>query len=138
MAFRSPWVGDITYMSTGEGWLYLASVLDLGSRRLLGYSMADHMRTELVADALTMAAGLRGGATAGTIFHATAAASPESSAAYGPTNAAKPPPNRSPLDNGASDTPSARDIAALGADDAGHHDGAGARDARQGPNGWVG
>jgi transposase InsO family protein len=37
------WVGDITYIPTGEGWLYLASVLDLGSRRLLGYSMADHM-----------------------------------------------------------------------------------------------
>ena len=63
------WVGDITYVPTGEGWLYLASVLDLGSRRLLGYSMADHMRTELVADALTMAAGTRGGATTGIIFH---------------------------------------------------------------------
>ena len=63
------WVGDITYIPTGQGWLYLASVLDLGSRRLLGYSMADHMRTELVADALTMAAGARGGATAGIIFH---------------------------------------------------------------------
>ena len=46
------WVGDITYIPTGEGWLYLASVLDLGSRRWLGYSMADHMRTELVGDAL--------------------------------------------------------------------------------------
>lgn len=63
------WIGDITYIPTGEGWLYLASVLDLGSRRLLGYSMAEHMRTELVADALTMAAGTRGGATAGIIFH---------------------------------------------------------------------
>jgi transposase InsO family protein len=63
------WVGDITYIPTGEGWLYLASVLDLGSRRLLGYSMADHMRTELVAAALAMAAGARGGATAGIIFH---------------------------------------------------------------------
>lgn len=63
------WVGDITYIATGEGWLYLASVLDLGSRRWLGYSMADHMRTELVADALTMAAGARGGATEGIIFH---------------------------------------------------------------------
>ena len=63
------WVGDITYIPTGEGWLYLASVLDLGSRRLLGYSMADHMRTELVADALTMAAGARGGVTGGIIFH---------------------------------------------------------------------
>ena len=63
------WLGDITYIPTGEGWLYLASVLDLGSRRLLGYSMAEHMRSELVADALTMAAGARGGATAGIIFH---------------------------------------------------------------------
>ena len=64
------WVQDITYIATGEGWLYLASVLDLGSRRLLGYSMADHMRTELVLDALTMAVAARGGAVAGVIGHA--------------------------------------------------------------------
>lgn len=63
------WVGDITYIPTGEGWLYLSSVLDLGSRRWLGYSMADHMRTELVADALSMAVGARGGSTEGIIFH---------------------------------------------------------------------
>lgn len=63
------WVGDITYVRTGQGWLYVASVIDLGSRRLLGYSMADHMRTELVADALRMAAAARGGATKGIIFH---------------------------------------------------------------------
>lgn len=63
------WVSDITYIPTGEGWLYLATVLDLGSRRLLGYSMATHMRTSLIADALDMAAGIRGGATAGIIFH---------------------------------------------------------------------
>lgn len=63
------WVGDITYVPTDQGWLYVASVLDLGSRRLLGYSMADHMRTELVTDALTMAVGVRGGATEGIIFH---------------------------------------------------------------------
>jgi transposase InsO family protein len=50
------WVGDITYISTRQGWLYLATVIDLGSRRLLGYAMADHMRTELVTDALAMAA----------------------------------------------------------------------------------
>jgi putative transposase len=66
------WCQDITYIATGEGWLYLASVLDLGSRRLLGYSMADHMRTELVTDALSMAIGARGGAehVAGVITHA--------------------------------------------------------------------
>ena len=66
------WCQDITYIATQEGWLYLASVLDLGSRRLLGYSMADHMRTELVLDALTMAVAARGGdsAVAGVIAHA--------------------------------------------------------------------
>jgi putative transposase len=66
------WCQDITYIPTGEGWLYLASVLDLGSRRLLGYSMADHMRTELVLDALGMAVAARGGddAVAGVIAHA--------------------------------------------------------------------
>ena len=66
------WCQDITYIPTREGWLYLASVLDLGSRRLLGYSMADHMRTELVLDALTMAVAARGGdhAVAGVIAHA--------------------------------------------------------------------
>jgi transposase InsO family protein len=63
------WCGDITYIATGEGWLYLASVIDLGSRRLLGYAMAEHMRTELVADALEMAAATRGGCTGGIIFH---------------------------------------------------------------------
>jgi transposase InsO family protein len=64
------WCQDITYVPTGEGWLYVASVLDLGSRRLLGYSMADHMRTELVVDALAMAVAARGGAVAGVIGHA--------------------------------------------------------------------
>jgi putative transposase len=66
------WCQDITYVATREGWLYVASVLDLGSRRLLGYSMADHMRTELVLDALNMAITARGGkeAVAGVIAHA--------------------------------------------------------------------
>jgi putative transposase len=68
------WCGDITYVATGEGWLYVASVLDLGSRRLLGYSMAASMRTELVADALEMAAAARGGRTAGSSSTVTAAA----------------------------------------------------------------
>ncbi len=59
-----------TYIPTGEGWLYLASVIDIGSRRLLGYSMADHMRTELVINALDMAVTARGGNAAGVIAHA--------------------------------------------------------------------
>ncbi len=64
------WCQDITYIATGEGWLYLASVLDLGSRRLLGYSMAGHLRTELVLDALGMAVTARDGHVAGVITHA--------------------------------------------------------------------
>ena len=49
------WVVDITYIPTGEGWLYLAGVLDLCSRKIVGWSMADHMETTLVSDALRMA-----------------------------------------------------------------------------------
>ena len=62
------YVSDITYLWTWEGWLYLATVIDLSSRRVVGWSMADHMRTELVADALRMAiAGRR--PDPGLIFH---------------------------------------------------------------------
>jgi transposase InsO family protein len=49
------WAVDITYISTGEGWLYLAGVIDLCSRKIVGWSMADHMETSLVSQALTMA-----------------------------------------------------------------------------------
>ena len=58
------WCGDITYIPTDEGWLYLASVLDLGSRRLVGWNMADSMPTALVAGALTMAVDQRDGRVA--------------------------------------------------------------------------
>lgn len=49
------WVADITYLRTWEGWLYLAAVQDLYSRKIVGWSMTDHMRSELVVDALQMA-----------------------------------------------------------------------------------
>jgi putative transposase len=49
------WVADITYVPTWSGWLYLGVVLDCCSRRIVGWSMADHLRTELVLDALAMA-----------------------------------------------------------------------------------
>jgi putative transposase len=49
------YVGDITYVMTWEGWAYLATVIDLASRRVVGWALADHMRTELVTDALEMA-----------------------------------------------------------------------------------
>jgi putative transposase len=62
------YVGDITYLPTGEGWLYLAVVLDLCSRAVVGWSMADHMRAELVNQALAMAICQRRPA-AGLIMH---------------------------------------------------------------------
>jgi len=49
------WVADITYLWTNEGWLYIAAVLDLYSRRIVGWAMANHMREELVNNALQMA-----------------------------------------------------------------------------------
>ncbi len=63
------WCSDITYIRTGEGWLYLAVVLDVGSRRPLGYALSDRIDTRLVQDALDMAAHARGGRTAGIVFH---------------------------------------------------------------------
>jgi putative transposase len=53
------WVADITYLSTWEGWVYLAAVQDAFSRRIVGWAMADHMRHELVVDALQMALARR-------------------------------------------------------------------------------
>jgi len=49
------WLADITYLRSWEGWLYLAAVQDAYSRRIVGWSMAEHMKTELVTDALNMA-----------------------------------------------------------------------------------
>jgi transposase-like protein len=62
------WCGDITYVPTWEGWLYLATVLDIASRRVVGFAMADHLRTELVADALANAVAARNPGP-GLIFH---------------------------------------------------------------------
>jgi putative transposase len=53
------WCADITYIRTWEGWLYLASVMDCYSRRIVGWAMADHLRAELVIDALQMAVSRR-------------------------------------------------------------------------------
>ena len=52
-------MADITQQRTGEGWLYVAVVLDCFSRRIVGWSMAEHLRTELVLDALDMAIAQR-------------------------------------------------------------------------------
>ena len=61
-------VGDITYLRTGQGWVYLATVIDLATRMVVGWQMADHMRTSLVTDALAMARD-HGYAAPGAIFH---------------------------------------------------------------------
>ena len=61
-------VGDITYLRTGQGWLYLATVIDLCTRMVVGWAMADHMRTSLVVDALAMAR-LHGHLAPKAVFH---------------------------------------------------------------------
>lgn len=63
------WCGDITYVQVGSSWLYVASVIDIRSRRVLGWSMAPHMRAELVIDALNTAIAARSGNVHGVIFH---------------------------------------------------------------------
>ena len=66
---NTAWCGDITYIKTWNGWAYLATVIDLHSRRVVGFAVADHMRTSLVIDALDMAVRMRNPAP-GVIFHA--------------------------------------------------------------------
>ena len=63
------WAGDITYIPSAAGWLYLAVVIDLFSRRIIGWSLADHMRASLVCDALRQAIGSRAIREPGLIFH---------------------------------------------------------------------
>lgn len=62
------WCGDVTYVRTWDGWAYLATVIDLHSRAVVGYAVADHMRTELVTAAADMALAARR-PPAGVVFH---------------------------------------------------------------------
>jgi len=62
------WCGDITYVRTWEGWAYLATVIDLATRQVVGWALAEHMETDLVADALRMAITARRPAP-GLLFH---------------------------------------------------------------------
>lgn len=64
------WTSDITYLATGEGWLYLCAIRDGCSRRVLGWTVEDHMRTDLVEAALRRAVTLRGELPEKVIFHA--------------------------------------------------------------------
>lgn len=63
------WVADVTYVPTLTGWLYLAVVLDVYSRRVIGWSMSSNRKTQLVVDAVAMAVARRGGNVAGVIQH---------------------------------------------------------------------
>ncbi|GAB7046617.1 IS3 family transposase [Catenuloplanes indicus] len=67
-AVDTRWCGDITYINTWEGWLYLATVIDLASRRVVGWAVADHLRTDLVNAALSDALARRRPAD-GLVFH---------------------------------------------------------------------
>jgi transposase InsO family protein len=67
-AVNTRWCGDITYIPTWEGCLYLATVIDIASRRVVGFTLAEQLRTELVADALTNAVAARDPAP-GVVFH---------------------------------------------------------------------
>jgi putative transposase len=68
-AVNQKWFGDGTEIRTAEGKLYLASVLDMGSRRILGFALGEHHDAELAYGALAMAAAVRGGETEGVILH---------------------------------------------------------------------
>jgi putative transposase len=64
------WTSDITYLRTGQGWLYLCAVRDGCSRRVIGWAMDEHMHTDLVTAALAMAVAMRGDLAAQVILHA--------------------------------------------------------------------
>jgi len=68
-AVNTRWCGDITSIWTWEGWLYLATVIEIASRRVVGFALAEHLRTELACDALTNAVAARDPAP-GVVFHA--------------------------------------------------------------------
>jgi transposase InsO family protein len=63
------WCGDITYLPVGGSWMYLATVIDMHSRRVVGWSLAEHMRAGLVVDAVRAAVDTRGGDVRGVVFH---------------------------------------------------------------------
>ena len=67
-AINSRWCGDITYIRTWEGWLYLATVIDIASRRVVGWATADHLRTDLIETALRNAVTQRR-PEPGVVFH---------------------------------------------------------------------
>ncbi|MBC7560530.1 MAG: DDE-type integrase/transposase/recombinase, partial [Dermatophilaceae bacterium] len=90
------WVGDITYLRAWEGWLYLATVIDAHSRRVVGWAIAEHMRADLVEQALQMAITLRGELPAKVVFHADRGTQYASTSTPRPRSPPSPPPTASP------------------------------------------
>jgi len=90
------YVGDITYIWTWEGWAYLASVIDLASRRVVGWQIADHMEASLVCDALEMALGARrpGDGLTSTQTAAASTPRPRSVGSLATTTASESPSRR--------------------------------------------
>jgi transposase InsO family protein len=80
-AVNQLWVTDLTYLRTAEGWLYLAAILDAHSRRVVGWAMADHLRTELALEALAMALSARR-PSSGELVHHSDRGSQYTAAAY--------------------------------------------------------
>ena len=80
---NTPWLADITYLPTDEGWLYLAIILDAFSRRIVGWATADHLRTELPMKALEMALETRDVRPGTTLVHHTDSGSQSLSDTYG-------------------------------------------------------
>jgi putative transposase len=68
LTIDTTWAGDVTYVRTWESWAYLATVMDLASRRIVGWAIADHMEASLVCDAMGMALANRR-PPAGLLFH---------------------------------------------------------------------
>ncbi|WP_406728652.1 IS3 family transposase [Streptomyces sp. GD-15H] len=68
-ALDTKWCGEITCIPVGSTWLYLATVIDICSRRVVGWSIAGHMRTQFVTDAIEMAVAARGGRVDDVVFH---------------------------------------------------------------------
>jgi len=66
---NTKWVSDITYIRTGKGWAYLCAVMDLYSRKIVGHAVKQHMKKELVVQALEQAISRRGSVEKGLIFH---------------------------------------------------------------------
>jgi hypothetical protein len=98
------WCGDITYIGTWEGWLYLATVTGIASRRIVGYALADHLRTELVSDALANAVAARNPGP-GVIFHSDKVSTPPPPSPRPPATAMSPCPLAGPASAGTTPFP---------------------------------